>query len=117
MDLRELVAALLKGDILAARQFVADAARGNLRWDRMELPAGLSSRERAVAAAIVELLASRAGMSAPAWSQSIGPVRGMLVLDPGLESMPRSFARARIAGPEPLRKRNIVAPPDFLDVA
>ena len=34
-----------------------------------------------------------------------------------LEEMPRSFARAKSEGPEPLRKRNLLALPDFLDVA
>jgi hypothetical protein len=40
-----------------------------------------------------------------------------LILDPGLDQMPRSFAHAKAAGPEPLRRRNLIALPDFLDVA
>lgn len=59
MDIRELVRALLAGDLLAARQCVANARRSRVQWDRLEQPRGLSDREMAVAAGIVELLASR----------------------------------------------------------
>jgi hypothetical protein len=117
MDIPELVRALLTGDLLTARQSVADAQRARLEWERLEQPDGLNEREMSVAAGIVELLASRNGGTAPSWTKSIGGVRDLLILDPGLEEMPRSFARAKAAGPEPLRKRNLIALPDFLDVA
>jgi len=71
----------------------------------------------AVAAGIVELLASRDGHTSPPWTKTIGAVEGALILDPGLDRMPRSFAHAKTAGPEPLRRRNLIALPDFLDVA
>ena len=117
MDIRRLVQALLAGDLLTARQSVADARRTGVSWQSLEKPRNLTERELSVAAAIVELLASRAGAPAPGWTSSIGGVGELLVLDPGLEQMPRSFARARSSGPEALLKRNIVALPDFLDVA
>jgi hypothetical protein len=117
MDLRELVRALLTGDLLAARQCVADARRSLVAWERLEQPRGMNDRELSVAAAVVELLAARAGKTPPAWTKSIGAVPDVLILDPGLEKMPRSFAHAKVAGPEPLRRRNIIALPDFLDVA
>ena len=117
MDIRELVQALLSGDLLTARQCVADAQRSHLQWETLTMPTDLSEQERAVAAGVVELLASRAGASPPAWKATIGPVRELLVLDPGLEKMPRSFARAKTSGPDALLRRNIVALPDFLDVA
>jgi hypothetical protein len=117
MQIRDLVQALLTGDLLSARQFVADAQRTRVRWQELEAPTDLTDRELAVAAGIVELLASRAGTTAPAWTAGVGAIRELLVLDPGLEEMPRSFARAKSSGPEPLLKRNIVALPDFLDVA
>jgi hypothetical protein len=117
MDIRDLVHALLRGDLLAARQYVADARRMRIQWDRVEQPRDLTEQQMSVAAGLIELLASRAGTTPPIWTKSVGPVRELLVLDPGLDQMPRSFARARTAGPEPLRTRNMVAPPDFLDVA
>ena len=117
MDVRELVRALLAGDLLTARQYVSDLQGRRLDWERIEKPAGLSDQELAVAAGIVELLAARAGATAPAWTSTVGALEEMVILDPGLEEMPRSYARAKAAGPEPLRRRNLIASPDFLDVA
>lgn len=56
MDLRDLVRAILAGDLLTARQWVADAQRANLQWDRLERPFGLNERELTVAAGVAELL-------------------------------------------------------------
>jgi hypothetical protein len=117
MDVAELVVALLAGDLLTARQWAADAHRSKVQWKRVERPRGLTDREMSVAAGLVELFASRAGVPPPLWTNEIGGVREPLILDPGLEQMPRSFARAKIDAPEPLRRRNIVVLPDFLDVA
>ena len=117
MNVPELVHALLAGDLLAARQWVADARRTHVQWERLAQPQGLSNREMSVAAGMVELLALRAGATPPPWTTTIGALDDPLVLDPGLEQMPRSFARAKISAPEPLRRRNLVALPDFLDVA
>jgi hypothetical protein len=117
MDLSELVRAILNGDLLKARQWVADAYRANVEWVRLEKPTGLSDRELSIAAGVVELLASRRSATAPSWVFTVGASRDPIVLDPGLEKMPRSFQRAKTAGPEPLRRRNLVALPDFLNVA
>jgi hypothetical protein len=117
MDISRLVHALLAGDLLTARQCVADAHRMQVQWDQVEQPSGLSELEMSVAAGLIELLASRTGATPPPWTRTVGAVREPFVLDPGLEQMPRSFERARTAGPEPLRRRNLVASPDFLDVA
>lgn len=117
MVVRNLAKALLSGDLLTARQLVADIRRMNTSIQQLEKPHGVSEHELAVAAAVVEMLAERSRVAPPDWTASVGPVSGMLVLDPGLERMPRSFAHAQAAGPEPLRRRNLVALPDFLDVA
>lgn len=116
MELRDLVRAILSGDLLAARQWVADTNRAGVHWESFERPAGLDEREMTVAAGVAELLAARAGSLPPSWTAAIGPRREALLLGPGLEHMPRTFERAKTSGPEPFRKRNLVAPPDFLDV-
>jgi hypothetical protein len=116
MDLRDLVRAVLSKDLLSARQWVADANRARIRWDRFERPSGLDDCEMTVAAALTELLASRAGSLPPSWTHSVGAQKDPLFLDPGLEDMPRTLARAWTDAPEPLRMRNLFASPDFLDV-
>lgn len=117
MELRDLVDAILAGDLLTARQCVADARREQMNWESVECPTDLRGREMTVAAGVVELLAGRAGERPPLWTRAVGAEREAVVLDPGLEQMPRSFAQAKALGPEPLRKRNLIALPDFLDVA
>jgi hypothetical protein len=113
----ELVRAILAGDLIAARELVAHAQRLHPEWEQLEQPLGLSERELTIAAGIAELLAIRAGARPPLWTQAIGPAHEMIILDPGLEQMPRSFARAKTSGPEALRRRNLIALPDFLTVA
>lgn len=116
MDIREIVNAIIAGDLIAARQWVSDAKRKQLKWANVPRPTDIAGSEMAIAAGIVELLAGRAGEMAPSWTIAVGAAREPVVLDPGLEEMPRSFARAKTVGPEPLRKRNLLALPDFLDV-
>ncbi|HVR40515.1 MAG TPA: hypothetical protein VMU84_15570 [Thermoanaerobaculia bacterium] len=116
MNLADLVHAVLTGDLLAARQWIADANREHVRWDHFERPSELDDRELTVAAALAELLAARAGTSAPRWTATIGAHDEPLFLDRDLEQMSRTRAHAIADAPEPLRKRNLFALPDFLDV-
>lgn len=117
MELRDLVDAILAGDLLTARQWVADARRERFHWESLQCPRDFDARELIVAAAIVELLADRAGVRPPEWTSTVGAEHEPIILDPGLEQMPRSLAQAKAFSPEPFRKRNLVALPDFLDVA
>jgi len=116
MDLDDVVRAILSGDFLTARQWVADARRAHIDWRWIPKPLGLDEREMTVAAALAELLAGRAGMAPPTWAASIGSIAEPLLLDPGLREMPRTLARAETDGPEPFRKRNLIVSAEFLDV-
>jgi hypothetical protein len=87
-----------------------------VRWEKVGKPSGLDEREMTVAASVAELLASRAGTAAPAWTGSIGSSDEALFLDPGLQDMPRTLAHAKAEGPEPFRRRNLIASPDFLSI-
>lgn len=117
MEVRHLVESILAGDLLSAREWVADAKRQRLNWEALPYPKDLRGRGMTIAAGVIELLAGRAGENPPPWTEAIGAEPDPVVLDPGLEEMPRSFARAKTSAPEPLRKRNLVALPGFLDVA
>ncbi len=117
MELRDLVEAILAGELLRARQWVADARREGIDWEAVGWLADVDDRALVVGAAVAELLAARAGSRPPSWTSTVGAHQEPIVLDPGLESMPRSFAYAKSHGPAPFRNRNLIVLPDFLDVA
>lgn len=114
MELRDLVEALLRGDALSARQWVADAARCRLSWSDLPSPMDLSPVGSAVAASVVELMASRAGQPAPRWARAAPASPTTVFLVRAAETMPRLRRLCEEEGPEPLRKRRILAPPEFL---
>ena len=116
MDFRDLVRALTAGDLLTARQWVADARRSDFNWQTLAPPSGLTPFEMSVAAGIAELLARRWGATEPSWTKNVGGLAHPVFLDPGLETMPRTLARAKEAGPLSLVNRNLFATADFLDV-
>lgn len=117
MEIADLVEALLSEDLLTARQWVADAERLRLEWSCVQRPLGFDSRGLAIAAGMAELLAARAGMAPPTWTATVGAHGQVVILDPGLDKMPRTFERAKATAPESLRRRNLIALPNFLEVA
>lgn len=117
MNLPELVRALLAYDVLAARQWVADSIREGIDWTSMPEPADLDDVARGIAAGIAELLAARAGQAPPPWTSSIQASPTPFYLVKAARTMPRLRRLCEEEGPEPLRRRGILAPPDFLMVA
>jgi hypothetical protein len=117
MDLRDLVQALLRFDALTARQWLADAARSGLVWSKVPRPSGLDETESALAAGVVELLAGRAGQAPPNWTAAMPAAPRSLFLVRSAATMPRLRAACEQEGPEPLRRRGLLAPPDFLTLA
>jgi hypothetical protein len=117
VDLRDLVRALLLFEALTARQWLADAARAGFIWSEVPSPDGLDATERAVAAGVAELLAERAGQPPPPWAAAIPPAPKSQFLVRSAATMPRLRAMCEREGPEPLRRRGLLAPPDFLTIA
>lgn len=117
MEIGDLVRSLLEHDALAARQWVADAKREGFSWSKVPRPPSAGPVEAAVAAAVVELLAARAGEAPPAWTGDVGAVPQPVFLVRAARSMPRLRRLCEEEGPEPLRRRRILAPPDFLTAA
>ena len=117
MDLRDLVRALLSFDALAARHWLAEAQRSGLVWAEVPAPTDLDATGLAAAAGVAELLATRAGQPAPAWTASVPPAPSRLYLVRAAATMPRLRAACEREGPEPLRRRGLLAPPEFLSIA
>jgi len=117
MKLDDLVSALLSYDTLTARQWVADAWRESISWSSVPPPQGLDAVGMAVAAGVVEMLAERTGQPFPTWTAKVPPARDPVFLVRFATSMPRLRALCEREGPEPLRRRQVMAPPDFLTFA
>lgn len=117
MELLDLVQALLQRDALAARQWVADAARAGFDWSRVSQPEGFDATQMAVAAGVTELMAARANVPPPAWTATVGAAPQTVFLVRAAETMPRLRRSCEAEGPEPLRRRNLLAPGEFLTEA
>ena len=117
MQIRTLIEALMSFDVLSARQWVADAERLRISWSEVDRPDGMDAEQLAVAAGVVELLAERAGQAPPNWTSKVGESPKRIYLVRAAESMPRLRQLCEQDGPEPLRRRRIMAPPEFLSVA
>jgi hypothetical protein len=117
VDVRDLVAALVDRDALRARQWVADAERRGFDWARVTSPPGLDPLGLALAAGLVELMAERHGAEAPSWTASVPGVPEPVFLVRAAESLPRLRRLCEEEGPEPLRRRGLLAPPGFLTAA
>ena len=115
MAIEVLIKSILNGRPLDARQWVADAQRAGVRFDRMPRPQLRDSVELALAAGVTELLASRVHQAAPSWTSEIGQLPEPFYVGK-LAKMPRSAEEARCNGPEPLRRRNVFASPNFLSI-
>lgn len=117
MRLDDLVAALLRHDTLAARQWVSDAGRTRFDWQSVAAPGETDPLARAIAAGVTELLARRAGQEPPAWTRSVPALAEPFFLVRAAASMPRLRRLCESEGPEPLRRRGLLAPPEFLTAA
>lgn len=117
MDLRDLVRALVARDALRARQWVADAARARFDWAGVARPGGLDPVAMAVAASIVEMMAERERHQPPSWTAAVPAAPRRLSLVAAAESLPRLRRLCEEEGPEPLRRRGLLAPPGFLTAA
>jgi hypothetical protein len=117
MDLRDLLQALLSFDTLAARQWVTDSLRQGFMWTSIPAPADLDPVGLGVAAGVAELLAARAGQAPPPWARAVQAAPMPVYLVKAARTMPRLRQLCEQEGPEPLRRRGILAPPEFLKVA
>jgi hypothetical protein len=117
MDLRDLVRALLDYDALSARVWLTEARRAAIVWSSIPVPPDLTSTELALAAGVVEMMALREGVAPPGWTATIGGSPTRIYLVRSAAEMPRLRRLCEEEGPEPLRRRGLLAPPDFLDAA
>jgi len=108
---------LLRCDALGVREWTEEARRTGFDWAGVGEPEALTRDELAVAAGIVELLARRSDVHPPRWAREAPAASREILLVRAAETMPRLRKLCEEEGPEPLRRRRILVPPDVLAAA
>jgi hypothetical protein len=117
VTLEALAKAALQRDSLHLRSLALDFIREHPELASIPRPAIDAQQILGTAAALLELFAQRSGQPAPAWTREIGAVPEPVFLLEAATHMKRLRALCESEAPEPLRKRGLYAPPDFLTFA
>lgn len=117
LSVLDLARSLRLDDAFGASAWLHEAADSSLDWSTVSMPERVPPDEAAVAAALVEIMAERMGVQAPAWTREVGATSKPLFIPPSLEHMPRARARAARECPEPARRRGILMLEDVLTIA
>jgi len=113
MNPRDLVSLVLAEDDIPARQFVKDAKREGFAWSQAPAPDFSDATHCAVYASLVELFAERNGETAPAWTRDVGKAPAPVFL---MGKTPRLQKMYQEQSPPALKRRNVMASRDYLDV-
>ena len=117
VTLAMLAKTALQRDSLHLRSLVQDFVRDHPQLITVPRPQIENQQILGTAAALLELLAQHTGQPAPAWTRDIGAVPEPMFLLEAATRMKRLRALCEAEAPEPLRKRGLYAPPDFLTFA
>lgn len=115
--LEQLAEAALQRDGLRVRSLAQDLLRETARLSEVPRPASADLRLLSTAAALIELLADHQHQTPPAWTREIGPLPEPFFLLEAAEHMKRLRALCETQAPEPMRKRRLYAPPNYLAFA
>ncbi|MBL8079949.1 MAG: hypothetical protein JNM55_18420 [Anaerolineales bacterium] len=115
--IEQLAEAALQRDSLRLRSLVQDIARANVNWSLILRPKTNDLRLLALSASLAELLASRQKQEPPAWTKEIDALQEPFYLLQSAEKMKRLRLLCETQSPEPMRKRLLYAPPNFLEFA
>ncbi|MCG3196982.1 MAG: hypothetical protein GHCLOJNM_01463 [bacterium] len=117
VDLNELAAAVLAHDCLKVRGLAQDLTRETADFSTLEPPTSADMRIRAVAASLIELFAQRAKQPPPTWSVETPGLGESIFLVESAGKMQRLRKLCEAESPEPLKKRGLLAPPNYLEFA
>jgi hypothetical protein len=115
--LEQLAQAALEHNNLQLRSLAQDLIHSPIPFSQLLRPASHDPRLLALAAALVELLAAHQGQTPPAWTQAIGALSEPFYVIESVTQMKRLRELCETQSPEPLRKRRLYAPPNFLHFA
>jgi hypothetical protein len=109
-----LAEAALHRDSLAVRSLAQDLLHEYPQLSSVAHPVASDRRIQVIAAALIELLALRTQQSPPSWTAPIGEMDEPFHLLQSVSQMPRLRAACEQESPEPLRRRKLFAPADYL---
>jgi hypothetical protein len=115
--IEQLAQAAIDGDALLLRSLAQDFLQENVTLLTSKAPSSDNALILAVSAGLIELLAQRRGQSAPAWANKVPAVDRAIYLVKSALTMPRLKRLCDAESPLPLRRRNIFAPPTYLEFA
>lgn len=115
--IEQIATAILQDDSLLARALAQEFLRSQPAFAEIARPETTDPVVLAVTAAVLELFALRTHQAAPTWTQQIGPVEQPIYLLKAATHMRRLRDLCHDAAPEPLRRRRLYAPPDYLAFA
>ena len=117
VTLESVADAAWRRDGLELRRLTQNFLRDHPKLDEVPRPTTINSQLLTIAAALLELFALRAGQSAPSWTLEIGAMVKPMYLVEAAARMKNLRALCELESPEPLRKRGLYAPPQFLTFA
>ncbi|MGC1377344.1 MAG: hypothetical protein WA821_14025 [Anaerolineales bacterium] len=91
--------------------------RARTNWSALPRPQTSDPLLLAMAASLNELLAERQNQTPAAWTSEVGPLEAPFFLLQSAEKMKRLRVLCETQSPEPMRKRQLYAPPHFLAFA
>ncbi|MFZ1042153.1 MAG: hypothetical protein WAN58_12685 [Anaerolineales bacterium] len=115
--IEQLAEAALQRDSLRLRSLVQEMIHANINWSAIPRPNTGDARLLAISASLAELLAARQNQTPPAWTKEIGALSEPFFLLRSAETMKRLRTLCETQAPEPMRKRRLFAPPNFLEFA
>lgn len=117
MGIESITRAILDDDALLARSLVQDWFAAGPRMAAEPEPLSRDARLLAIAASLAELFAERFGQTPPGWAKDIGPLDEPIYLLGAARTMTRLRRLCEEQSPEPLRRRRLFAPKDYLTLA
>ena len=110
----DIAQAILENRVLDARQLTQDLWADTPDFSLIELPTADSNITLVLCAALVELFAMRREDKSPKWVSNVGGLTKPMFLVPEFEKIPYQRQRCLDTAPEPLKKRNLFAPDNYL---
>ena len=110
----ELAEAALAGDALRLRSLTQDWLAEQRPMSRCAAPVSSDPTVRAIAAGLVEMLAERRNETPPSWTHQIEAAPQPTYLVKAARTMRRLRTICETESPPPLRRRNLLAPANFL---